>query len=96
MTAAASIRTYVEQRLRHLFPGPPFSSGDSLGQMIGKIRDSADGSRVSALKDKIPVLEAINDAALPSHHASDDVPGWDTLTPAEVRQYARQALELVP
>ena len=93
--AAASIRTYIEQRLRHLYPGPPFGSGDSLGIMIGTIRDSTD-PRISRLKDKVPILEAINDAALPSHHASDDVPGWDELTPADVRHYAKQALEVLP
>jgi len=92
--AAASIRPYVEQRLRHLYPGPPFGSGDSLGKMIGTIRGSTD-PRISALKDRLSILEAINVAALPSHHATDDVPGWDELTAADVRQYAQQALEVL-
>ncbi len=93
--AAACIRPYLEQRLRHLFPGPPFLTRDSLGDMIGKIRDSAPGSRLNALKVKVPSLEAINDASLPSHHATDDVPGMDPLTSAEVRLFAQKALDVL-
>ena len=93
--AAACIRPYLEQRLRHLFPGPPFLTRDSLGDMIGKIRDSAPGSRLNALKVKVSSLESINDASLPSHHATDDVPGMDPLTPAEVRLFAQKALDVL-
>ena len=93
--AAACIRPYLEQRLRHLFPGPPFLTRDSLSGMIGKIRDSAPGSRLNALKVKVLSLESINDASLPSHHATDDVPGMDPLTPAEVRLFAQKALDVL-
>jgi wobble nucleotide-excising tRNase len=93
--AARSIRTYVEQRLRHQYPGPPFKTRDSLGQMIGTIRQSEPGSRVHGLTNKLPDLDAINDATLPSHHASDDVPGWEALSAEEVRLYARKALDVL-
>ena len=92
---AESIRPYVEQRLRHLYPGPPFETRDSLGQMIGKIRQSAPGSRVHGLADKLTILEAINDAALPSHHASDDVPGWEPSSPEAVRIFVQKALDVL-
>ena len=93
--AAVSIRPYVEQRLRHVYPGPPFETRDSLGDMIAKIRNSAPGSRLHPLKEKLPELVAINDAALPSHHAVDDVPGMDPLTPERVRVFATKALAVL-
>jgi hypothetical protein len=89
------VRPYLEQRLRHLFPGPPFLTRDALGDMIGKIRNSAAGSRLEVLREKIPGLEAINEASLPSHHATDDVPGMDPMTPAEVRLFALKALDVL-
>lgn len=92
---AGCIRPYLEQRLRHLFPGPPFQTRDTLGQMIAKIRDSAPGSRLHALLTKLPELESINDAALPSHHATDDVPGMLPLTPDGVRLFAQKALDIL-
>jgi len=93
--SAAYIRPYVEQRLRHLFPGPPFLTRDSLGEMIAKIRISNAGSRLYALRGKLSELESINDASLPSHHATDDVPGMDPLTPVAVRLFAQKALEVL-
>jgi wobble nucleotide-excising tRNase len=93
--AARSIRPYVEQRLRHQYPGPPFRTRDSLGQMIATIRQSEPGSRVHVLTDKLTDLDAINDATKPSHHASDDVPGWESLSAEEVRIFARKALQLL-
>lgn len=93
--AAASIRPYLEQRLRHLFPGPPFQTRDTLGQMIGKIREGNPGSRLCTLREKLAELESINDASLPSHHATDDVPEMDPLTAAEVRLFAQKALDVL-
>ncbi len=93
--AAACIRPYVEQRLRHMSPGPPLQSRDSLGVMIGKIRDSKSGSRLDRLRRMLPDLEAINDAALPSHHASDDVPAMKPLSPDGVRIFAEKALDVL-
>ena len=92
---AGCIRPYVEQRLRHLYPGPPFETRDTLGQMIAKIRNSVPGSRVNVLKNKLPELVAINDAALASHHATDDVPGMPPLTPEGVRLFAQKALDIL-
>jgi wobble nucleotide-excising tRNase len=92
---AGCIRPYVEQRLRYLFPGPPFETRDTLGQMIGKIRESALGSRLYALKPKLAELVAINDATLPSHHATGDVPGMPPLTPDGVRLFAQKALDVL-
>jgi wobble nucleotide-excising tRNase len=93
--AAACIRPYVEQRLRHLFPGPPFQTRDTLGDMIGKIRKSDTGSRLDALRKKVQELESINEASLPSHHATDDVPGMTPLTPEGVRLFAKKALDVL-
>jgi hypothetical protein len=92
---AGCIRPYLEQRLRHLFPGPPFQTRDTFGQMIGKIRDSAPNSRLRVLLPKLPELESINDAALPSHHATDDVPGMPPLSPDAVRLFAQKALDVL-
>lgn len=92
---AGCIRPYLEQRLRHLFPGPPILTRDTLGQMIAKIRESAPGSRLHTLLPKLPELEAINDAALPSHHATDDVPGMQPLSPEGVRLFAQKALDVL-
>jgi wobble nucleotide-excising tRNase len=61
-TAAACVRPYVEQRLRHLFPGPPLESRDTLGIMMGKIRAAQPGDRIHPLQDKLAELEAIGDA----------------------------------
>lgn len=93
--AAGCIRPYVEQRLRYLYPGPPFNTRDSIGQMIGKIRDSKPGTRLHALQAKLAELESINDAALPSHHATDDVPGLIPLSPEGVRLFAQKALDVL-
>jgi len=93
--AAACIRPYLEQRLRHLFPGPPFHTRDTFAQMIAKIRESTPGSRLYTLQAKLPDLQSINDASLPSHHASDDVPGMPSLTPEGVRLFAQKALDVL-
>jgi wobble nucleotide-excising tRNase len=92
---AGHIRPYVEQRLRHLHPGSSFHSRDSLGQMISKIRDSAPSSRLYGLQVKLSELEAINEAGLPSHHATDDVPGLEPLSPEEVRIFATKAVNVL-
>jgi len=92
---ASCIRPYLEQRLRHLFPGPPFLTRDTLGQMINKIRESAAGSRLYMLLPKLPELISINDAVLSSHHATDDVPGMPPLTPEAVRLFAQKALDVL-
>lgn len=93
--AAACIRPYLEHRLRHLFPGPPFTTRDTLGDMIAKIRSSISGSRLYALKAKLSDLESINSASLPSHHATDDVPGMPPPTPEGVRLFAQKALNVL-
>jgi len=95
MKAAGRIRPYLEQRLRYLFPGPPFSTGDPLGIMLGKIRRSAQGSRIYVLQDKLTELEEINNASLPDHHASDDVPHMVPLTSDGVRIFAEKALRVL-
>ncbi len=93
--AAGCIRPYLEQRLRYLYPGPPFQTRDSLGQMIGRIRDSVPGARLHVLQAKLSDLESINDAALPSHHATDDVPGMTPLSQEGVRLFAQKALDVL-
>ena len=92
---AKCIRPYVEQRLRHLFPGPPFETRDNLGSMLGKIRNSRPGSRLAVLQPKLEELATINDASLPSHHATDDVTGMDPLSPEGVRMFAEKALAVI-
>jgi len=47
------------------------------------------------LKTQLPELVAINDASLPGHHASDDVPGMPQLTPEAVRIFAQKALDVL-
>jgi wobble nucleotide-excising tRNase len=92
---ARCIRPYLEQRLRHCFPGPPFQDRDSLGKLIERIRQSQPGTRLYALVGKLPELEAINTGSLPSHHATDDVPNLSPLTPQGVRLYAEKALSVI-
>jgi len=36
-----------------------------------------------------------NEAALPSHHASDDAPGMQPLSPDGVRVFAQKALDVL-
>lgn len=93
--AATCIRPYVEQRLRYMAPGPPFQSRDSLGVMIGKIRDSKSGSRLDRFRKLLPELIAINDASLPSHHASDDALSMQPLSPSAVSLFAQKALDVL-
>ena len=95
ISAAACIRPYLEHRLRHLFPGSPLTINDTLGDMIAKIRSSVSGARLYVLKAKLPDLEAINDASLPSHHATDDVPKMTPPTPEGVRLFAQKALSVL-
>ena len=40
-------------------------------------------------------LESINDAPLPSHHATDDVPGMTPLSLEGVRLFAQKALKVL-
>ncbi len=93
--AAGCIRPYVEQRLRHLYPGPPFETRDSLGDMIRKIREAQAGDRLFELQAKLPELEAIGDAGLPAAHATDDVPAMPPLSREEVRVFAEKALDVL-
>ena len=95
VVAGVCIRPYLEHRLRHLFPGPPFTTRDSLGHMINKIRTSTPESLISKLKPKIPDLESINQASLSSYHATDDVPEMSPPTPEGVRLFARKALDVL-
>ncbi|MBE0418103.1 MAG: AAA family ATPase [Coriobacteriia bacterium] len=94
--AAPSIRPYVEQRLRHLFPGPPFETRDTLGVMIRKIREASPGERLHDLQGKLPELDAIADAGLPAGHATDDVAGMPPLSREELRIFAQKALDVLP
>lgn len=93
--AAKSIRPYLEQRLRYLYPGPPFTTRDTLGLMISKIRDSKTGSPLKKLTATLAGLESINESSLPEHHAADDVPSGAPLTAEGVRIFAAKALELL-
>jgi len=93
--AAKSVRPYLEQRLRHLYPGPPFTTQDTLGIMIAKIRESGADSRIKALEPKLAELESINGASLPEHHAADDVPSGAPLTADGVRIFAKKALNIL-
>ena len=93
--AAGRIRPYLEQRLRYLFPGSPFSARDSLGKMLEKIQKSAQGSRIYVLKEKLIEFEEINNASLPDHHASDDASHMVPLTPEGVRIFAEKALRVL-
>ena len=78
-----------------MYPGPPFTTRDSLGDMIKKIRESTTSLRIHVLKQELSELEALNDASLPSHHASDDVPGMNPLSPDAVRIFAQKALKVL-
>ena len=93
--AARCIRPYLEHRLRYLFPGPPFTTRDTLGKMIEKIRKSSSGERIYILQAKLTELEPINKASLPSYHASDDVPGMSPPTPEGVRLFAEKAISVL-
>lgn len=93
MQVAPLIRPYLEHRIRHLFPGTLFETRDSLGDIIAKIRKSTSGSRLEVLKTRIPDLESINESSLPSHHASDNVPGMTPPTPEAVRLFAEKAFK---
>jgi len=63
--------------------------------MIARIRTSAKGTRLHPLQNELADLASINDAALPSSHATDDVAGMDPLTPDGVRVFAKKALEVL-
>jgi wobble nucleotide-excising tRNase len=91
---ARSIRPYLEQRIRYQYPGTTLSSRDNLGDMIGKIKNASRGSRLKELEPKLRDLEELNDASLPSHHASDDVPDMPLPGRSEIRRYAKMALSV--
>lgn len=91
---ARSIRPYLEQRLRYRYPGTTLTSRDNLGDMIGKIRNSSRDSRLKELEPRLRDLEELNDASLPSHHASDDAPDMPLPGRSETLRYARLALSI--
>jgi len=92
--AAPAVRRYVEQRIRHIFPGPPLSARDSLGQMIQKIQNAKAGDRIEALKPLLPELQHINETAVAAHHADDD-PGMPQLTKTELRDLVARSLAVL-
>jgi wobble nucleotide-excising tRNase len=92
---AARIRPYLEARIRYHFPGPPFTSRDSLGIMISKITASQPGSKLESIKDKVPELNVINRSVLPPHHDMEPDLGVAELTPAEVRIFAEKAINVL-
>lgn len=92
--AMRSIRPYAEQRLRYRFPGTGLSSRDNLGDIIGKIKNASKGSRLKELEPKLRDLEELNDASLPSHHASDDAPDMPLPGRKETRRYAELAMSV--
>lgn len=92
--AVRSIRPYLEQRIRFLFPGTSITSRDNLGDMIGKVRNAGKKSPLKALEPRLRDLEELNDASLPSHHASDDAPDMPLPGRKETQRYAELALRI--
>lgn len=93
-TAIRSIRPYLEQRLRYVFPSATFTLRDNLGDMVGKIKNAGKHSPLKVLESKIGELEELNNASLPSHHGSDEAAGLPLPTRNETRRYAKMALEV--
>jgi wobble nucleotide-excising tRNase len=92
--ASARIRPYVEQRLRHLYPGSPLDSRDTLGIMLGKIRKSSMGDRLYPLQCKLTDLDYINAVSLPTEHATDDAKHLPPPDATEVRISVQKALDI--
>jgi len=75
-----------------LYPGTTLTSRDSLGGLIGKIKNASRDSRLKELEPTLRDLEELDDASLPSAHASDDVPDMPLPGRNEIRRYANMAL----
>ncbi|MDP2232728.1 MAG: hypothetical protein Q8K89_03760, partial [Actinomycetota bacterium] len=92
--AVRAIRPYLEARLRYRYPGTTLTTRDNLGDMIGKIRNAGRGSVLKELEPSLRDLEELNDASLPSHHASDDAIDMPMPTRKATRRYAEMALSI--
>ena len=92
--ALRSIRPYLEQRLRYVFPGTTLSTRDNLGDMVGKIKNASKHSPLKSLEPKIVELEELNNASLPSHHGSDDVAALPLPGRNDAKRYAKMALRV--
>lgn len=89
---ARRIRPYVEDYVRHKYPGD-FSGGAMLGQCIEAIRSASSTDGAGAFKPKLAELEDINDFGKRFMH-SDGQPAGQ-VSEQELQTFAKRAIALV-
>lgn len=91
---ASRIRLVLEGHLRHRVPSA-FSPDDSLGMMIGKIRECGGDSPEHQLKLLEDDLAELNEYALLFHHDKNPQAHTRPVTDGELRPYVERTLDVV-
>ena len=91
---ASRIRPVLEAHLRHKAPSA-FSTDDSLGDMIGKIRQASSDSPGHYLKPLVDELGELNEYALLFHHNQNPQAHTRPVQDGELRPYVERTLEVV-
>ncbi len=90
---ADDLRPLVEGFFKRRFPPPLLRKDANLGQIIGDIACAPADSPLELAKPGLDKMRAVNEFATDFHH--DDMKAAATLNDAELRQYARMAIELI-
>lgn len=94
LSAARSIRPFLEGMLRAHFPGR-FQSNEWLGDFIAKIRSADDADGLSHAKADLPEIEAINDYSKKYHHEQNPNADSERISEDELHGFVKRTLRLV-
>ncbi|MCU1021735.1 AAA family ATPase [Stenotrophomonas maltophilia] len=90
---ADDLRPLVEGFFKRRFPAPLLRKEANLGQIIGDIEKASDDSPLALAKPALEKMRSLNDFSTRFHH--DDMQLTPALTDAELKQFAKMALELI-
>lgn len=91
---ARYIRPLIETNLRVRFPGQ-FPQDEWLGDMLGRIRDSAENQPLSPLKPFLNELSEINEYSSPYHHGKNPMADTPPIQDAELKAYVERTLKVI-
>jgi wobble nucleotide-excising tRNase len=90
---AVSLRLLLEGNLRMRFP-EHFGPNEWLGDFIKRVRSAGSGDYLAALQSKLDELTSVNDYAKQFHHDQNPTAALVKPVDAELKAYARRALDL--
>jgi len=93
LNVVRSIRPFIEERLRVLFPGH-FQANEWLGDFIVKIRNASNTDRLSHAQADLSEIEAINDYSKKYHHDQNASAVSETLSEDELHGFVKRTLKL--